>query len=265
MPKIDPRDLLTDKTKFPDDMEFAWTGPDGQQHSITVGEYRNATGLKSEFTRHTEQLSGRQRDLEAQLSTAQQNLAAEIARREATPARPNGDQPVQPAGQITTAELFQDPVLGPLYRELRESREELKEFKGQVAKRDSEYVNTWQRQQFTGQLERLRAANPEFDEAGLLAYVQKRPVVNVEAGGQVDLEATYRNFSYDASLKAAEARGEERGVEKGRKAASVPRIPMGRRSAPERPAGAPASVQDVTEDMVANDPEMQKAMYGAEA
>jgi len=261
MPKIDPQDLY-DKTKFPDDMEIRWTGADGEEHSMSIGDYRNKTGLKAEFTRHTEQLSGRQRELESQLQTAQQNLAAEIARREATPARPNGAPTTAPVGQITTEELLQDPVLGPLYRELRESREELKTFKNEVAQRDQQYVTTWQRQQFTGQLERLRATNPEFDEAGLLAYVQKRPVIDVERGGQVDLEATYRNFSYDTALKAAEARGEERGVEKGKKAAAVPRIPMGRRSAPERPAGAPATIQDVTEDMVANDPEMQKAMYG---
>ena len=253
--------ILTDRTAFPDDRKIILG--DGQE--VTVKEFREALMPKSDMTKLTEDWSRKERQLtdayrgtEQQLRAAQQQLEQAVKDQQArTPA--NGGTPT---GQVDEEELARDPVLGPMYKRMlaaEKRAEEAHQQLGEHGKALKSYRDTWQLANFQSQLERLRA-NPEYKDVNFdefLTYSQRRPVLDTQSNN-VDLESTMRNFNYNRAMQAAEARGEQRGVEKGKAAAAVPRVPMGRRRAAARPEGVPASFKDVDTDAVLADPDMQK-------
>jgi hypothetical protein len=247
-------EILTNKEKFPDTAEI--TLADGSK--ITVKDFRDKLQPRAEFTRASETWAAKERELKTGLDAANQNLAQALKDKEAAIAA--GKEPPKPAptGAITAEELLADPILGPLYKDLKEAREQLKTHEARLA----QHEQTWTRTNFMKTIAELKGRDKELNVDEFLGYSQKHPVIDVE-NQVVDLEATHRNYAHDRLVAAARKEGEAAGIEKG-KATQVPTVPFGRRRAPVKPQGLPESLDQLKDDDVLNDPEIQEAMRATE-
>jgi hypothetical protein len=264
MARVEIFDLMSNRQDFPDDMEIDL----GNGRTTTVKDFRDQVMHKNDFNKASEGWKTERGRLEQGLDAAQQNLARAVAERdEATRNRqpePSDPTPPQRTGyRPSMKELEEDPVLGLLVDEVKAARKELADFKQSTQQTLTNHENTWTRQEMERTLGRLRANDADLDPVAFNAYAQKYPVIDT-ARGLVDLEKTYTNFANDRLLEKARKDGEERGYEKGKKAASVPHIPMGRRSVPKRPEGVPERTQDVKVEDVLNDPDIQAAFSQTE-
>lgn len=265
MPKVDFKELLTDRTKYPDDMEIALA--DG--NTISVKEWRDGAMPKADFTKATEGWSRKEQEYRGSLDAANENLRRAVEERQQFEARINAQPtPTVPArpGEFTEEELMADPVVGRAYRKVKEAEDRLKAHEDRLKvteERLTGHEKTFMRTQFTKTIADLKSRDPDLNENEFLSYTQKFPVVDTETG-TVDLGRTYREYRHDHLLTAAEKAAEERGVEKGREAARVPKVPFGGRRGSTRPEGLPAHLGELDMEKVAADPDIQRALQGEE-
>lgn len=247
--------ILTDRTAYPDDTEIQLS--DGSK--VTVKEFREAVLPKGDFTREADRWAEKERQYQQAVQGLQGQIQQVLAERAAAPqpaARP-------PAGGYTEEELLADPVLGPLVKRQQEALQRLESHEARL----KQHEETWIRNQYMGQLTSLKGRynaryNPDgkgkaFDEQSFLDYAVKNQIPN--------LEAAYSAYTLGDEVARATAEAEQRGIEKGKAAARVPAIPLGRRSTPPKPAGMPSSLQEVTDEMLMQDPDIIAAMRGEEA
>jgi hypothetical protein len=246
--------VLHDRQKYPDDMEITLANGD----KVTVGDWRNAAMPKGDFTTASERWSRR----EAQLQEAVQGLQSQL--HQAIQAQGQVRSPEAPRrdGEITEEDLLGDPVLGPLARRLKAAEERYSAHEERL----KTHEDTFLRERYVGKLNELGdrynqrynadGKGKKFDRDGLLEYATRNQVVN--------LDVAYDAWSRADEIEQIRKESEDRGEERGRKKASVPPVPMGRRHGPTKPAGLPESLQDLKDDDVLNDPEMQEAMRGEE-
>jgi len=255
MPKVDPNELLTDRTKYPDEAEITLANGD----TISVKEWRDRAMPKSDFTKASEGWSKREKEYQQNLDAANQNLARAMEAQAAAEARRNPEKAERLAsGTISDEELLADPILGPFKRREMEMAARVEA----AEKRLGDHEKTFMRTRFNATIADLKRSDPDLNVEEFLAYSQKRPVIDVDSQ-IVDLESTYYNYAHKRLVEAARKAGEEEGVKKGQ-ATRVPPIPNGRRRAPVRPEGLPASLQELSDDVVMADPEIQDAMSGAD-
>jgi len=254
-------EILTDREKWPDDRKLVLA--DGVE--TTVGAFRAAAMPKADFTKYAEGARRKEQQLTEQLTAAQQNLVVALQAREAEEAaKGKAAAPTTPTGEMTEQEYMADPVLGPMFRKIQKAAEALEAAQAenrQLRERVEGHEKIWTRSQFTAQIAEIQKADPELDVKDFLEFVQRQPTINTETQ-QVDLHGTYRGYSADRRIKAAEKAAEERGIEKGRKEASTPTIPFARRFTPVKPDGLPSTFQEVTEEQALADPDIQAAMSG---
>lgn len=252
-------EILTNKEKYPDDRKIVL----GDGEEVTVKEFRDRLQPRAEFTkaseawkRKEEALTRRQQELETSVAGLNQQLA------EAMQDKPPVARPSNPTGSITADDLLADPVLGPIYRELQETKTLLTNTKKEYDQRLEGHEKYVLEREYRGKIADLGSRynsryNPDgtgkaFDQADFLDFCIQRRIGDLD----VAFDAWSRGAEIEYVSKQAEARGEERGKANAR----VPTIPFGRRRAPEKPSGLPASIQEVTEEQIAADPEIQAAM-----
>ena len=246
-------EILTNKEKYPDTAEI--TLADGQK--LTVKQFRDALQPRAEFTRASEVWSKKQKELEGAVDGLQKQLAQALEEKKAAP--PDTRVPAD-AGRITEEELLADPILGPLYTRLTSATKTLEAHETRL----KTHEDTWLKAGFESQLRTIAARHTlrfnkdgkgkAFDQKAFLDYAIQR--------GVSDLEVAYEAFSRPDEIALTEQEAEARGIEKGKTQARVPVVPFGRRRAPVRPEGLPATLQELDDDKVLADPEMQQAMQG---
>lgn len=266
--RVSPIDLINDRAKYPDDMVIALA--DGRE--ISVKDYRDAVRPKAEFTRDIEAVQARERDLQTQLQTAQQNVAREIEARQALEARAAATQGRQvPMTGLSEEDYLNDPVLGPQQRKIKALEERLESLWKEGQTRIQQTENTILRDRFMGTLATIAARhNAEFkdkpfDQGEFLDKFQRNPLMRFDPQtGQSlpDMETFHANMTHEDRIKAREAEAEQRGIKKGQEQARVPRVPFGRRSASPAADAGPKTFGEVTQDTVLNDPEMVGLLNG---
>lgn len=243
-------EILQNREKYPDDRVI--TLGDGEQ--VTVKQFRDALQPRSEFTRASEGWKRRESELQQAYDGAQAQNAQLL---EALNKRgPDVTEKVR-TGEISEADLLADPVLGPLVKKQQDGLARIEAAEARL-KQHEDYVMT---QEYTGKLAAVSqryntrynadGKGEGFDQKGFLDFMLKTRTP--------DVDVAYRAYTADreADIRAQEA--EARGLERG-KATVVPHVPFGRRSRPVKPEGIPESFQDVTEEMLAADPDIQAAM-----
>ena len=254
-------EILTDRTKYPDDMEITLAG----DQKVTVREFRDRLMPKSDFTRQSETWAKKERDLQAALEGTQAQLRDAM--------KPKDEPAPQPAprsaGEYSYADLEKDPVLGLLTRKLREQEDELKlhretfikDRNAQLQERFTNILGTIKRQhneRYNGD-----GKGSNFDEGAFLDWVQRNPIMR---NGIVDLDLSYREYNRGNELEWERTRAREEGREKGRSEVKVPSIPTGKRRSPVKPKDLPEDFQSITDqmldEMAQNDPEISAALRG---
>jgi len=261
-------EILTNREKYPDGMEI--TLLDGSK--TTVKDFRDHYNPRSEFTRASEgwarekhQLVEAHQGLQGQLQDAQTQLAAALADRR---------EPVRPSGEPSDDELLADPVLGKLVRRINTLTDKLETTEKATRDNDARIQAGTQeivRDRYLSQLGSIESRfntrfnkdgkGKAFDRKGFLDYVIERGKVNPLF---TDLGIAYNEFTRDDEMTLTAKEAEERGIERGKTQARVPNIPFGRRRAPSKPQGLPETFGDVTEEQMADDPDIQRAMSGVE-
>lgn len=245
-------EIIRNKEKYPDDAKITLASGE----TVTVKEFRDALQPRAEFTQASQAWSKKERELQSAVDAANQQLASALEDKKARDANA-GKPPVDP-GAITREQLEADPVLGPLYRELKESTARVEAHEARLKSHEDQ----WLRDRYTGQIAFIaqrhnsKFKDKPFDQKAFLDYVLETNTPN--------LEVAYKSWVADDMVAMESKAAEERGVEKGKAAAKVTTVPFGRRRTPPKPQGLPESLQDLKDDDVLNDPEMQAAMQPAE-
>jgi hypothetical protein len=215
---MDLAKLYSDKATFPDEMTVEIQG-----EKMSLKEWRDGLGLKSEFTKHTQELSGKQRQMETiiqQQQQAQQQLQGQLA--QAMQAR--GVDP-RNAQDDDLAAYRSDPAFGPLVKLIENQQGTI----GQLAQRmqmDEISMNSYRYQQ---QLDRLKEKDPDLNPQELAEFTRA-----MYSKGP-DIDTAYRLHTEDRRMKKLEADAEKRGYEKAKSEPPIPPQPGGRRG-----SGAPA-------------------------
>jgi len=111
-------------------------------------------------------------------------------------------------------ELANDPVLGPLVRELDEAKARLNVH----AQHLGAHATTYLRDHFSATLGRLKQADPDLDVSDFLNFCQRSPAID-RTRDLVDLDATYRAYAHNRLVARAEKQAREQGEEQGRREA----------------------------------------------
>lgn len=219
---MDLAKLYSDRAAYPDEMTIEIQG-----EKMSLKDWRDGLGLKSEFTKHTQELSGKTRQMEQILQQQQQReqmLQAQLA--QAMAAR--GVDP-RNAQEDDLAAYRSDPAFGPLVKLIENQQGTI----GQLAQRmqmDEVSMNTYRYEQ---QLNRLKEKDPELDTQQLAEFTR-----NLYSKGP-DIDAAYRLHTEEKRLKKATDDAERRGYEKAKAEPPMPPQPGGRRGgsapAPELP------------------------------
>ncbi len=219
---MDLAKLYSDKATYPDEMTIEIQG-----EKMSLKDWRDGLGLKSEFTKHTQDLSQKQKQMEqilAQQQQREQALQTQLA--QAMQARGVN---LQHAQDDDLAAYRSDPAFGPLVKLIEGQQATI----GQLAQRmqmDEISVNSWRYQQ---QLDRLKEKDPELDTQALAEYTR-----NLYSKGP-DIDTAYRLSTEEKRMKKLEADAEKRGYEKAKAEPPMPPQPGGRRggtpNAPELP------------------------------
>jgi|SRR5262245_9306292 len=223
-----PVDVLMDREKYPDDLEFDWMG---EKHTLKT--WRTQILPMGEFTKVRQAATDKIRELEGTQLTLQQQLAAALQNQKA-------------AG--TPVDDGDDPYIAPLRAEMRTLNQAIADLrKERDAERNQAQLDRW-----WSQIEDLRKDNPELDREGLIRYAS--------AKGMRDLKDAHRLMSYDTDVKAAETRGYERG----KKTAPPAYVPGGRRGSATSAIITPPTAKTTQEAMVnaLNDPDVLAALHG---
>lgn len=266
-------EILTNREKYPDTMEI--TLLDGSK--TTVKDFRDNFNPRQEFTRASEawarekqQLSQAYQGQQAQLQEAQQQLQQLMAERAARA----GQSPL-PAGDSSDDEaVLADPVLGKWAKKVNAAHEKIESLEKALRENDAriqagatELIRDRYNDQLSGLESRFNSRfnkdgkGKAFDRKAFLDYVIERGKVNPLF---TDLGIAYNEFTRADELTVTAKEAEERGIERGKQQARVPNVPFGRRSAPAKAQGLPETFAEVTEDQMANDPDIQRAMSGVE-
>jgi hypothetical protein len=245
-------EILRNKDKYPD----ATTITLASGETITAKELRDALQPRAEFTRASEAWSRKERELQGAVDSVTQQLAAALEdkrTRDAAAGKPPAD-----GNAVTREQLEADPVLGPMFKELREAKERVDAHETRLKAHEDQ----WIRDRYTGQLGSIAARHnakfkdKPFDQKAFLDFAVESNTPN--------LDVAYKAWIADDLVALERKDAEEKGVERGKAAARVPTVPFGRRRTPARPQGLPESLQDLKDEDVLNDPEMQEAMRPAE-
>jgi phage baseplate assembly protein W len=241
-------EILTNKEKYPDDREIVL----GDGEKVTVKEFRDRLQPRAEFTKASEAWKQKEGEYQRSVDGLQQQL------RDALQTRPAEDLPRTPTGGITQEDLLNDPILGPLAKQLQEAVAKVEAHEARLGGHEKYVLE----KEYRGQLFSLgdqynRRYNPDgqgkaFDQKAFLDFTIQR--------GLTDLDAAYQAWSRPDEIAQVTKEAEARGEERGKSIARVPVLPFGRRRAPERPKDLPADFQSVTEDQIASDPEIIEAM-----
>lgn len=251
-------DILSDREKYPDAREIQLE--DGVV--ITVGQLRNSLQPRADFSRASEAWKREKQDLinANEAVTRQLQEALERKRQEEPPADRRS------SGTFTEEELLADPVVGPLLKRQQALEAEI----GGLRKEQELHRNTWLRNHMETQVAGIadhwnRTYNEDgkdpFNTDAFLEHVQKRPI---SVNGTVDLGLCYQDFARTKETERLTRAAEQKGIEKGKQLAKVPRVPTGRRASPPKPAGVEGTFQELSDDAILADPEMQAAMRGEE-
>jgi hypothetical protein len=235
--------MMTDKTTYPDDLTIEVHG-----EKMTMKEWRDGLGLKQEFHKHTEKLSGEKKQLEAamqeregQLQQLQGQLAQAMARRGVNPAEAQDDD---------LSAYRSDPAFGPLVKLIDKQQQTM----GQLAQRmqmDEIAVNSWR---YDSQLKRLKEQDTDLDTQALAKYTS-----DLYSRGP-DVETAYRLFTEEKRLKKQVAEAEQRGYDKAKAEPPAPPMPGGRRgNAGKAPLELPKDL-NARMQLALQDPEIQALM-----
>lgn len=265
-------DILNNREKYPDTAEITLT--DGTK--VSIKEFREQLQPRAEFTRASEgwrrkesQLNDAVTGLQGQLTQLTADLAAATAER-GRPAAPAGT----PEGP-TDEELDADPVLRRLHRRTIDTQKQLTDALAKVEAHETRLANhesTWIQRDYVDQLGRIGTYHngrfnkdgkgKAFDQAAFIDFVTTRSKVNPAFA--TDLGLAYNEYSRTDEMALVAREAEERGREAGKREARIPPIPNGRRNTPVRPEGLPASLQELSDEQVLNDPDIQTALRGDE-
>ena len=221
---MDLAKLYSDKQTFPDEMTIELGG-----EKMSLKEWRDGLGLKSEFTKHTQELSGKAKQQDAALQQAQQReqqlqaqLAQAMQRRGVEPARAQDDD---------LSAYRQDPAFGPLVKLIEQQQGTI----GQLAQRMQMDEIAMNSHRYQTQLDKLKDKDPDLDTQALARYTH-----DVYSQGP-NVELAYRLHTEDKRFKKATEEAEKRGYDKAKAEPPIPPQPGGRRGAP---ANAPELPKD---------------------
>lgn len=215
---MDLAKLYSDKTAYPDEMTVEIQG-----EKMSLKEWRDSLGLKSEFTKHTQELSGKQKQAEQVIqqmqqreAQMQQQLAQAMQQRGVNPANAQDDD---------LAAYRQDPAFGPLVKLIEAQQGTI----GQLAQRmqmDEVAMNSYRYQQ---QLDKIKERDKDADPQEIARFTQQM----YQRGP--DVETAYRLMTEEKRIKHAVDEAEKRGYEKARTEPPIPPQPgRGRGGSVER-------------------------------
>lgn len=214
--------LYNDRTKYPDEMTVELGG-----EKMSLKDWRDSLGLKSEFTKHTQAQSAKQQQQEQLLQQMQlreqqyqTQLAQAMQRRGMDPSAAQTDD---------LAAYRTDPAFGPLVKLIEAQQGTI----GQLAQRmqmDEIAMNSWR---YQTHLDKLKERDPEINPQEIAQYTQEL----YQKGP--DVEVAYRLKTEERRMKQAVDEAEKRGYEKAKAEPPMPPQPGGRRGvnalAPEIP------------------------------
>src|SRR3989442_4995957 len=147
-------------------------------------------------------------------------------------------------------ELVSDPVLGPIVRKLGEAHERLQAHEARLGAHEDGFL----RREYMGQLADLgRHYNARYNKDGKgKAWDQSAFLDFALRRRTPDLGLAYDSFTLEDERALAVREGEERGRRRADREASAPR----RYTPPPKPAGLPASFQELDDEGYLNDPDM---------
>ena len=225
--------VLNNRKDYPDDMKVSMGGQE-----VTLKELRDTLIPKGEFTKVTQQAAQEKSALEGQLRDATQQLAIALQR--------SGQAPAQTQDRL--ADLAQDPTFGPLVQEVYQARRVL----GEIANRQQQYeLNQWTNQHLAA-LKEITTKDKDLNAQALVEFARTRGLTNLHDAYALQT----RERDIDSARKEAEAKG----YEKGKKEASIPVIPTGRRTAP--PGQSLPETLDAAAEAAKSDPDVLAAMAG---
>jgi len=220
---MDLAKLYSDKATYPDEMTIELGG-----EKMSLKEWRDGLGLKSEFTKHTQELSGKARQQEQVLQEMQrreQLLQGQLAQAmQARGVNPNNAQDDDLAAYRT------DPAFGPVVKLIEQQKAVIAQL-AQRQQMDEIAVNSWR---YQGQLERLKEKDADLDPQALAKFTHEF------YGKGPDVEAAYRLFTEEKRMKKAVEDAEKRGYEKAKTEPPVPPQPGGRRGGAAQEKALPA-------------------------
>lgn len=211
---MDLAKLYSDKTTYPDEMTVEIQG-----EKMSLKDWRDSLGLKSEFTKHTQELSQKQKQMETILQQQQQR-EAQLQQQLAHAMQRQGIDP-RHAQDDDLAAYRQDPAFGPLVKLIENQQSTI----GQLAQRmqmDEIAVNSWR---YQTQLDKLKEQDPELDPQAVARFTQEL----YQKGP--DVHTGYRVMTEEKRLKKATEEAEKRGYERAKAEPPIPPQPGGRRAA----------------------------------
>ena len=222
---MDLAELYSNREKFPDETTIEIQG-----EKMSLKEWRNSLGLKSEFTKHTQELSGKQKQMEQAFqqmqqreAQLQQQLAAAMQRQGVDPRHAQDDD---------LAAYRQDPAFGPLVKLIEQQQGTITQL-GQRMQMDEIAMSSYRYQQ---QLDKIKERDAEADPQEVARFTQQL----YQKGP--DVETAYRLMTEEKRLKKAVEEAEQRGYQKAKTEPPVPPQPGGRR-------GASAGTPELPKDM----------------
>ena len=242
-------EILQNREKYPDDREIVL----GDGETVTVKQFRDALQPRAEFTRASEGWKTRERELQGAVEGLSQQLRDAMTQQQVVaPAQP------RPTGGISDEDLEADPVLGPIVKRLRVASERLESHEERLKGHESYVLE----REYRGKLGDLAGKyNSRFNADGTgKAFDQKQFLDFCLQRKIADLDTAYDAWSRPDEISRVTAEAEARGEERGKQHARVPQVPFGRRRAAGKPDGLPTDFQSVTEEMIADDPEIREAM-----
>lgn len=241
---MDLSKLYSDRTTYPDEMTIEIQG-----EKMSLKEWRDSLGLKSEFTKHTQELSSKQKQMEQILQQQQlkeQQLQAQLAQAMAR----QGIDP-RTVEDDDLAAYRTDPAFGPLVKRY-DAQQRLVE---QLAQRLQMNEVSMATSRYQTDLNKLKEQDPDVDVQQIANDTRelwnKGPDVNV----------AYRLRTEEKRIKKAVEEAEKRGYEKAKSEPPMPPSVGGRRGGGAPPPDLPKD-WEARKNMALQEfgPELQEAL-----
>src|SRR3990167_1173305 len=204
--------LYSDRKTYPDEMTIEVGGD-----KISLKEWRNSLGLKSEFTRHTQELSAKQKQMETILQQQQQR-EAQLQQQLAHAMQRQGVNP-QHAQDDDLSAYRQDPAFGPLVKLIEQQQGTI----GQLAQRMQMDEVAWNSHRYQQQLDDIRKEDQDADPQAIARYTQE-----IWQKGP-DVKLAHRLMNEEKRIKKAAEEAEKRGYDRAKAEPPMPPQPGGRR------------------------------------